>query len=778
MAKLKKKTAPIAVSQEESLQAQHILEQYHEIAGNLRASTNLEQAEAVLHEIDDMPEGAQVVLLKSLSKEHHADAADILIAINEMSPNKDIRKEARRSLIHLEEMRIYPQWSPPIDRMPTIQVTPPQLRFWKGKVTDSRDMDWAELALCFEQEENPSQVRILVFSLDFLHDGVKDFFTRTGNKRLAENFFYEMETNLSGVTTKDCSLAQARRLILEALDANKHYGTASNNSFRLNFSLVNQLVLEAPDLDEDNAEFEEEPEEESKEAINLHGLDPQGVVINFVEYWVNGDFDIAYDLLSTDSALREGLSKDEWIERRESWLEEADPGELHPDFIYEREPQESKLWLPGLVSARRSAHRKEIEVGWSIELVDIPLGDALPELPQALAIFEETERHWFWTSYNLIQEEDEWRIQSMIDEAAVALTLPIDELQRKIDEQDEYLDKAIGQRNVGGINAEEAQQKLEAVRWRIMQTIYYTDVLIKKLPLDRSLYIDMYGRLAVTFQYERSLVYLEPLAHRFTEEHGYALRLLAEAQIKLSAKFFDEEDVERGERFQKLAEENLRESLAVDDRFETHITLAEVLIDDEERLDEAEDHLRQAKAQITDPADDAHIEMHLGEVAFKQKRYEDALTHYQHVADFYPDSAESWGSLALANKMLENFEEAEENYKRAIELEPDNEDYYYLLSQMHSENSQPAKAIEAIEEGLITIPDSALLHMYMAMRYLEIEDYRQAEIFIEKAERLDPDVPLGKMMHNIIDMMKIERGNVLPHSMPKLGRLGKKKHGR
>ncbi len=775
MAKIKKKTTQLVITQENNTQAQPIFDQYHEIAEHLHASTNQEQAEAALSEINSLPEGAQVALLKALSREQHTDAADVLAAINELSPIKDIRKEARRSLIRLEEVRIYPRWSPPIDRTPAVQVTPSTLRFWKGMVSDSRDLGWAELALCFEQEDNPSQVRILVFSLDFQHDGVKDFFTRTGNKRTAENFFYEMETDMPGVAAKDCSLAQARRLILEALEANKHYGTASNKDFRLNISLINQLILEAPGLEEE-AELEDEDDEE--ETVDLHGLSPEGVIINFVEFWVNGDFGFAYELLSSDSALREGLSKDEWVERREDWLEEADPGELHPEFIHEREPQESKLWLPGLVSARRSTTRKEIEVGWSIELVDTPLDDTLPELPRAFVTYEETERHWFWTSYTLIQEEDEWRIQSMTDEAAIALTLPIGDLQGTIEEHDRYLDDFLGKRKFEGISGEEAQQKIEAVRWRIMQTIYYTDILIKKLPLDRSLYIDIYSRLLLTLQFEHAIVYLEPLAHRFTEEHAYALRLLAETQVKLSNKFFDEGDDERGERLQELAEENLREALAIEDHFELHIVLAEILINRKERLDEAKDHLLRAKALVTDPADDAHIELHLGEVAFEQKRYEDALSHYQRVADFHSDSAESWANVALTYRMLGNKEEAEANYKRAIELEPDNEDYYYFLSEMYSENNQSAKAVEIIEEGLIHNPDSALLHMYLAMRYLDIGDYRQAELFIAKAERIDPDVPMGKMIREVINLMKQERTSPFSKTLPKLGRSGKKKRSR
>jgi len=725
-----------------------------------------------------MPEGAQMALLKALSKEHHADAADVLIAVNELSPAKSVRKEAKRSLIGLQGVRIYPQWSPPVERTPVVQVTTPSLRFWKGMVTDSRNVGEVQLALGFEQEDNPSQVRVLVFLLEFYHDGVKDFFSRTGNKRTADNFFAEMETHLTDVETKDCSLAQARRLILEALDVNKRNGTQPHKDYRFNSSLVNQLILEAPGLEEAELEEKVEPEEEDEEenTIDLHGLDPSGVVVNFVEFWVNGDFELAYELLSANSTLREGLSKDEWIERREAWLEEADPGELIPNFIHEREPEESKIWLPGLVSARRSATRKEFEVGWSIELEETPLTYTLPEVPQPTAIYEETQRHWFWTSYTLVQEENEWRIQSMTDEAAIALTLPIEELQKRIEKHDKFLDEYFTKHKPKATDSDKTQQFLNVVVWRIMQTVYYTEALIKKLPLDYALYSDVLSRLQAVLQYEHSLIYLEPLARQFPD--GPRLRELAAFQRQLSNKFFDEADDERGEHFQQLAEEALRKSLSLENSFEAHISLAEILIDEKEHLDEAEDHLLQAKAMVKDPADDSHIEMHLGEIAFEQKQYENALRHYQHVANYHSDFAESWASLAMVYRMLEQYDEAEANYKRAIELEPDDEDYYYTLSEMFAANEEPEKAIEVLEEGLINNPDSAIMHLFLAMRYIDTGDYRQAELFLEKAERLDPDVPMGQMMHQVIDLLKLEHAPGISRSIPKLSRPEKKKRGR
>ncbi len=749
----KKKTKPISIAQEDNIEAQHVLEQYHQVAQNLRLSTDQKQAEAALTEINNMPEGAQIALLKALSKEHHSDAADVLLAINELSPIKSVRKEARRSLIQLEGARIYPGWRPPIQQPLAVQVTDTLTdtpsRFWKGIVTDSRDAGEVELVLCFEQGENTNEIRVLGFLLEFWHDGVKDFFTRIESKRGFEKFVAQMSARMNDVKTRECSLAEGRRLLLDALAVNKKYGTLPHKDYRSNLSLVNRLVLQAPGLDEDT-----DLDEEKEDRIDLHGLDPQDVVTNFVESWVNGEYDTAYDLLSSDSALREGLSREEWIERREAWSEEANPGDLEPDFIHEHEPRESKLWLPNAFSARRSTTRKEIEVGWSIELDQTPIGETLPEFPQATAIYEETGRHWFWTRYTLIQEQEEWRIQSMTDEGANALALPVAELQKRVQEHDKYLEEFTQKPRPTDRAEEQTLQELNAILWHLMETIYYTDALIKELPLDRSLYLEAAGRLLLIHKYERSIIYLEPLARRFTEQRAEILRQLAAVQIEVSKQYFEKEDDEHAERLQELAEEALRESLAVENSFQAHISLAELLIDKKERLDEAEDHLLQAKTMVTEPSDEAHIELHLGEIAMKREQYEEALSHYQHVAEHDPTSAEAWFDVAEAHKMLGNFAEAETNYKRAIELEPDNEDYYFALSEMYMENHESSKAIELIEEGIDKNPESATLYVALASIYLRIEDYRQAEIFIEKAEHIDPESPDVQLARRVLMLAK------------------------
>ncbi|HCF84642.1 MAG TPA: hypothetical protein DEV72_05530, partial [Ktedonobacter sp.] len=116
----KKKEQKVTITQEDEAQARAVLEQYHTIAGKLRSSVDQEQEKAALSTVSSLTEAAQMALLKALSREHHTDAADVLNAIYELSPMKSIHKEARRSLIRLEEVRIYPQWEPSVERLSPI----------------------------------------------------------------------------------------------------------------------------------------------------------------------------------------------------------------------------------------------------------------------------------------------------------------------------------------------------------------------------------------------------------------------------------------------------------------------------------------------------------------------------------------------------------------------------------------------------------------------------------------------------------------------------------
>ncbi|HEV2654289.1 MAG TPA: hypothetical protein VGT82_04995, partial [Ktedonobacteraceae bacterium] len=118
-----RKREPIPLlSQQDNAQVQQLLADYHQTAQHIQQSKDLAQVESALAPMNALPENTQIAFLKALAKENTSDAADTLVAVNALSPHKEVRKEARRSLIRLEAAKIYPQWAAPIVQAPVIQV--------------------------------------------------------------------------------------------------------------------------------------------------------------------------------------------------------------------------------------------------------------------------------------------------------------------------------------------------------------------------------------------------------------------------------------------------------------------------------------------------------------------------------------------------------------------------------------------------------------------------------------------------------------------------------
>ncbi len=639
------------------VQAQPLLDQYHEIAGELRRSFSVDQAEPALTNFNDLPEAAQVALLKALAKERHVDAADVLLAINELSPLKNIRKEARRALIHMEEARIYPRWSMPLRQTSPYRIVEP----------DIRDFD----------EEMP----------------LADF----------EDGFDE-------------------------------------------------------DEDEDEDEFDDYDEEDD---VDFHNLSLQDVVGTFVRLWVKGRFRSAYDLLTDDSPLRGGLAKDAWVERRKAWAEEAKPDRytLEAGLIHERTAQETELWLPDEVSGYAATllpatTSKTIVLDWSMVFTDVSSSEALPELPHATLVYDKTGRHWFWSSYVLIEQEDSsWLIHSMTDEGLNARHLPATVLRERIEAHKNFLNAL--RQEVKPSKLEDVEPYVDVSLWRMIQTFYYYDALIAQLPQERSLYEEIATRALSGFQYERCMAYLELMVERFSEERAATLRLLAPIQRQYSDICFENGDDDRAFRFLELAKEALRESLAIENNFEAHVVLAELLTEDmEDHLDEAEEHLGQAKGLSSGPADEANVEIHLGKIDTEREEDEDALLHYQRAAELEPDFAPAWFNLAEAYSRLENVEAAKKSYQRAIELQPDDVNLYVQLSFLFKSEHQDDMAIEVLKEGLSANPDSVELCIALSTFYMTIDDYEQAEEFLDKAEQIDPDAVMVEMMRPMLKSMR------------------------
>jgi len=773
----KKKNTQVQVSQAENEQVEGIFGRYQQIVVVVRASEDRPAVEVALGEINALPESVQVALLKRLATEQQVDAADLLAALYEFATLKMVRKEARRALIRLEGAKVYPRWQPPVEQTPglgistALQLSANPPRFWKGFVTDSRASGEVQLTLAWQQGEDYKEVRVVSFLLEFWRDGVKDFITQLESKRSFENFINRVRTQLIDVQLKDCSLAHGRRLVREALEVNTKHGTKPYRDYQLHVSLVKQLLLENPEIEDEEEDEDEEPmqgkfevldkdafwSEDDEDEEDLHGLEPIHVVSHFVDDWVYGDYDQAYQLLAQDSPLREPLSSKEWIQRRESWDERFHADDLRPGLLVEREAPKSKLWLPNTFGKQSTPAVKEVEISWSAELKQTPLADEdrLPELPAPIRSYQETGRHWFWASFTLVQEGEEWRIQSMIDEGARARELSVGELEKRIDERDKQARKLVEQFSPAErkkIDPLQQQQGALNVLQALMRKFFSMDALLTKKPQDHELVDELINYTMRLNENELGIVYLTHLLEHFPEEKNQALRGIAMFQQKRSAEMLeDDENDERAKRLSTLAEQTLLDLLDVEDHFDTHMDLAEMFLEDDERLDDAENHLLQAQKLTNKPEDEAHIEMHLGEIAMEREEYQEALKHYQRRAELDPTNAEAWFAIGEAHEGLGNAEEVVTNYRHAIELDPNDVSYYAALSTFYQSRKQPELAIQALEEGIHANPDSAELRVYSAILSGEMGDDRRAIQLLKEAEKLDPENGLVRMASMVFE---------------------------
>jgi tetratricopeptide (TPR) repeat protein len=725
---------------------QDVLSRREEIAAELRQSVSRSQANEALAGIFRADEATQLGLLKTLAKQQEVDAADILLAINELAPQKDVRKEARRALIQLAGNKIYPSWAPGSEQPTAIANSYPP-RFWKGLITEMREEGQAQLTLCWEQGFEYEEARVMFFLLDFWQYGIKEFFTETGTKRHIDGHVREQvnlfekerkEAQHERIQMTDCTLAEGKRLILEAMDVNAWRKTTPYKDFRHAMPTINQLILNAPEMDVDRG----------KTFINPN-LEPDDVVGNFIGAWSLGDYGLCYDLLSADSSLREGLDRDEWLDRRRDWSDEAHPQYLELQVAREREQSQSAIWLPGSFTQARAATRREIDACWSLELAESPLSGTLPEMPFGTAVLRETGRRWFWTSYVLVQEDGMWRIQRIDDEGANLQGLPLAELEKRVKEHKDALSKIVDETND---LRDATQEQLDEVVWRSIYALHEMDALIVKNPLDVTSYGDAVGACLGIGLRERSLVYLRMWKERFPQDPQYInlLRQLASIETLLASNFQIVRRKQRADLFFELAEQDLTEALERDRSATSLMLMGEAKLAQQD-LDESVDYLQQALDSDPTPDDVAQIENDLASISLDRNQPEEALRHFQRVEALEPDYTHLTFNIGHTYRILNNFPEAEAYLARAVEEEVDKRNAIIELSTLYASQGDLVKSAQLAERGVRLYPDSPTLHALFSGILLDQGNTRRAEAELQAAEQIDPDLAIVKTMRQMFD---------------------------
>ncbi len=748
-----KKNTRTSLSQDEEAQIEQMLARRQAIADELHSYTSRAQAEQSLTEVFSAHEDVQFGLLKRLARTQDVAAADLLLAIHELAPDKLVRKEARRALIALTGSKIYPSWTP--DLPETTVVAPPDEstpRFWRGLVTEMRESGELQLILCWEQGPEYGNARMLAFYLDFWRTGVQNLHTESGTKKHIEEqitriqqSMMEAEREVSSIQQVtgyvNCTLAEGRRLLNEALEVNSWRKNKPGQSFEQSLSLVQELILDAPETDEDRG-------------LTFISLNQEAdmVAANFAGAWSMGDYGLCYDLLAHDSVVREGHTRDEWIELRRNWADEAQPGLFEIYFLNEREQStQQSLWLPNSVLSTRANTPKEIELGWSLELTSTPLSGTLTEMPMGTAVYKETGRHWFWTIYTPIQENGSWRISRLKDEGAAVSAQTVEELRKHIQENGEAIQKITSE---PPSNTEALEKTYEEVLLRTYQILSYEDALLTKNPSDKDLYEEAYARAISIRAAERSAVYAEELVKRFptSPDRLTAIQRLGSIQVALAERFNSLERSEEAQHFFEIGEATLRSSLS-DEEPMGYLLLAEFLMR-REKYDEAEQQLLLARATAQEAKVQAQIESDLANLAIRRERFPEAQGYLERMAEISPGNPEVWAMLGFVHGLQNNFPEAEVYYKRSIEEGPQDSRPYSELGSLYIQQHQLDQARDVLSQGIRALPRSAQLRAMMAVMYLERDDLVRATEYLEEAERINPELELVQAIREEINRKK------------------------
>jgi tetratricopeptide (TPR) repeat protein len=478
------------------------------------------------------------------------------------------------------------------------------------------------------------------------------------------------------------------------------------------------------------------------------GEEADMIAANFAGAWSMGDYGLCYDLMTPGNPALEGHTREEWVEMRRKWADEAHPARFEVYFLREREKaQQSALWVPTSILSARASSGKEIELSWSLALAETPLSGTLPEMPMGTAVYKETGRHWFWTSYNLEQEKGEWRIARIKDEGVALQGLSQEELRKRIQEHDEAMQKILREHQP---TEPDSDQFYEELVWRTWKLLALYDALLIKNPLDKTTYEEGYARAMSVRAVERAAVYAEELVRRFPGDPDalIARQRLAAVKVALSERFGSMGLIDQARPFMEEGEELLRGSLSEQEPL-GYMLLAELLMNRGE-LDEGEKQLLTARELIQDPEQKAQVEFNLANLAINRERYPEAQGYLERLAAIAPNYPSIWYALGYVHRKQEHSAEAEQYFRRALEADPTDVRTYGDLAALFMERDEFDKARDMLAQGIRALPQSAHLRALMAMVYIEKKDRRRAQEYLSEAERLDPELELLPAIREVI----------------------------
>lgn len=471
-------------------------------------------------------------------------AVDVALAMGELDARHEVAREARRAVVRLRSAGTKPTLAIPASApaLAAPEATPTPRKpltptFVEAYSTRTRESGEVNLVVLWREGADADLMRAYVFLLDFWHAGVREFeISDTMSRREVQRQLIEPLHGKEMPPPVKVGWAQARGLLLQALDINTWRGTEPGGDFARYRAQVDERLLADPEDEALRAELEREQERYEREGdrplcdINL-GADE--TLANWLGAWSFGDYGLAYDLLANDHPIRQRQTHAEYAALRRQWAGEAHPAALRLSLIREQEQRASLLWTPDAPAARIGAGvKRDLEAFWSLTLMDSPIGGQLDDLPMGTLISKVSGRHWFWTGYSLQRDvaSELWVIARQRDEGAQAQGLPVEELTKRLQEARDHAEQ-LARSAPQDPNSPQAAEVLRAVTGELTAGLHYSDALITRLPLDESIYRAAVSDARTLSAHERAAALLERTVGRFGDDQEVRLELGVEQYL-------------------------------------------------------------------------------------------------------------------------------------------------------------------------------------------------------------------------------------------------------
>ncbi|HEX8995985.1 MAG TPA: tetratricopeptide repeat protein [Ktedonobacterales bacterium] len=664
-------------------------------------------------------------------------AADVALAIGELDTRREVAREARRAGVRLRSAGAKTSLTIPAATTPAREApgavavapqpqTPPAPRkpvFVEAYSTHTRESGEVNLVIAWREGADVDLLRAYLFQLDYWQAGVRGFeISDTLTRRELEREVIEPLRGKDLPPPVKIGWAQARGLVLQALDVNSWRKTEPGGDFARYRAQVEERLLGEPeddDLREDLRREEQRFAREGDRSLCDVNIEPDETLANWLGAWSFGDYGLAYDLLADDHPTRQRQSRAEFIALRRQWADEAHPAGLRLTLIREQEQRASVLWTPGAPTGGIGAGvKRDLEAFWSLTLTDSPLGGQLDELPMGTLISKVSGRHWFWTSHSMRRDitSNLWVIARQSDEGAQAQGLPVEELTKRVQELRTRAEQT-AQSAPQDPNSPQTVDALRAVTGDLTTALHYGDALMARLPLDETLNRNAVNDARTLSAHERAAALLERMVGRFGDDIDVRFELGVEQYL--------------------VAEQS------------TQLGQQEV----------AATWLGRATATLTSVATEAPSVRHLqglGELLARQGHYNQAAQRLREgiqldssAATLYIDLAETLMGQATDDNLdapapleeperQEVMREALQALRDAARIDASIPRLFTRMGAIYEALHQHEDAIIAFEEAIRREPGDDLAHYTLGTLFMSRRDYDRARPLLEMASQLEP----------------------------------------